>query len=212
MLVESNSKMISEYIYYKELERRLNGDKPSYAELLHTIEWRNFRQRILDRDQNKCQKCDATPTENINGKFYRNYTQDEIVQIKLLNDIKYELKEPDFIIDGSPIKLKCATKIGEQIEKPIYIHAHHSYYILANLPWEYDLNALITLCNYCHQELHSTVKIPCYADKSKNEELKLTVCPRCSGSGYFMEFKHVQNGICFECRGAKYVELIGLYK
>ena len=32
-----------------------------------------------------------------------------------------------------------------------------------------------------------------------------STCPRCNGQGRLPQFNHVQNGICFRCRGAKTV-------
>ncbi len=36
----------------------------------------------------------------------------------------------------------------------------------------------------------------------------LKPCYRCHGTGYFPEYNHVEDGICFRCRGAKYEQLI----
>lgn len=29
-----------------------------------------------------------------------------------------------------------------------------------------------------------------------------STCKRCSGSGYLLQYRHIENGICFQCRGA----------
>lgn len=34
------------------------------------------------------------------------------------------------------------------------LNVHHLYYIKGNAPWDYPNNALITLCENCHQEAH----------------------------------------------------------
>jgi len=36
----------------------------------------------------------------------------------------------------------------------------------------------------------------------------LTPCKGCHGAGMFPEYIHVEPGICFRCKGAKYEELI----
>jgi hypothetical protein len=86
------------------------------------------------------------------------------------------------------------------------LHIHHNYYITGKLPWEYDNEALQTLCWTCHEELHKNVKVPVYVNNEVGGYL--TPCFRCFGAGQFPEFSHVQSGICFRCIGAKYEELI----
>lgn len=34
------------------------------------------------------------------------------------------------------------------------LHVHHMYYIKGNLPWEYDDDCLVTLCEDCHAEVN----------------------------------------------------------
>ncbi len=94
-------------------------------------------------------------------------------------------------------------------EKSIIMHVHHRFYIKGKLPWEYDDDALITLCNWCHWELHEQTKVPIYAMLNGTlHDLNYTPCERCNGAGVFPEFKHVQNGVCFRCDGNRYEELI----
>ncbi|HEA20632.1 hypothetical protein LCGC14_2592040 [marine sediment metagenome] len=86
------------------------------------------------------------------------------------------------------------------------LHIHHEYYIKNKLPWNYENDALITLCMDCHEELHKNKKVPVYSNEL---ELigELTNCYRCHGAGWFPEYLKVENGICFRCRGAKYEEI-----
>lgn len=37
--------------------------------------------------------------------------------------------------------------------------------------------------------------------------MRLTPCHRCKGAGFFPEFRHVSNGVCFRCNGSRYEEL-----
>ena len=39
--------------------------------------------------------------------------------------------------------------------------------------------------------------------------MTLITCPRCRGIGRFPECKHIENGICFLCRGTKFVRMNG---
>lgn len=87
------------------------------------------------------------------------------------------------------------------------LHVHHKYYQKNKLPWDYPDNALVTLCWLCHKKLHAKEKIK-ILDEQGEEVGTYTCCFRCGGSGYFPEYNHVEGGICFRCRGAKYEELI----
>jgi hypothetical protein len=39
------------------------------------------------------------------------------------------------------------------------LHVHHKYYIPEANPWEYNNNALITLCEYCHEQEHTEASV-----------------------------------------------------
>ncbi len=86
------------------------------------------------------------------------------------------------------------------------LHVHHTYYQYGLFAWEYPDASLETYCWKCHEEIHAETKIPC-RDKNGNLMNYLTPCGRCSGAGYFPEYRHVQQGRCFECNGARYEEL-----
>jgi hypothetical protein len=94
-------------------------------------------------------------------------------------------------------------------EQPLHLHVHHNYYIIENLPWEYDNSVFITLCGMCHNDLHKNSTVPIYTKRDGFlERLNYTPCCRCNGTGYFQEYRHIENGICFRCQGARYEELI----
>jgi hypothetical protein len=87
------------------------------------------------------------------------------------------------------------------------LNVHHTYYQLGRLPWEYPDEALETYCKFCHLELHAHTSVP-RLDEFGNQAGTMTPCPRCGGAGEFPEYKHVERGICFNCGGARYMELI----
>ena len=76
------------------------------------------------------------------------------------------------------------------------------------MAWEYDDNALITVCQSCHKNIHENNTIKVYLDHNLQKEMNYTPCHRCNGVGYFSEFAHVNNGVCFRCNGVRYEELI----
>ncbi len=94
-------------------------------------------------------------------------------------------------------------------ETPLFLNVHHKHYIIQHKAWEYDDADLVTLCNECHAKVHKAIGAPVYSDENGYiKEVHLTPCLRCGGTGYFPEYKHIENGLCFRCRGARFEELI----
>ena len=84
------------------------------------------------------------------------------------------------------------------------LNIHHKYYILGRKPWEYDNDALITLCPHCHQKRHLQTKIPLF--ELNNHQLRqikdtLQICDKCGGAGYLPQYHYYLGGICFKCHG-----------
>lgn len=116
-----------------------------------------------------------------------------------LNDVNY--KDEKLIING-------ITKNKPQDWFFVRnLHVHHTYYQEGKLPWEYLDEALITLCWICHEEIHKDQTIP-VLNSSGNKIGSYTYCKRCFGAGVFPEYRHIEKGIYFRCKGAKYEELI----
>ncbi len=88
------------------------------------------------------------------------------------------------------------------------LHVHHTYYQHNKMPWEYPDESLQTLCINCHIQLHKEQTIPVLDENGVNIG-EYHYCDRCSGAGWFPQYLHVEEGICFKCKGARYVELIG---
>lgn len=125
-----------------------------YITLLERIEWKEKRERILIRDDYRCQMCGVT----------------------------------------------C-----EQAQ----LHVHHKHYIEGLDPWEYKDSELVTFCETCHSHFHHLHTIPYYRRVEDSlVRILRTPCRRCDGSGYFPEYRHIEGGVCFRCRGQKYEESI----
>lgn len=83
-------------------------------------------------------------------------------------------------------------------------HVHHTYYLQNKLPWDIKDEALETLCHKCHSERHQKSTIPVFriqSDKFIEISRENPSCFRCGGTGYLAQFSHVENGVCFKCRG-----------
>jgi len=83
-------------------------------------------------------------------------------------------------------------------------HIHHTYYQKDHLAWEYPDYSLVTLCWACHEELHKNKTIP-ELDESGNILSNKVVCSRCYGAGWIPQYSHVECGICFNCRGERFI-------
>jgi len=89
-----------------------------------------------------------------------------------------------------------------RVEKSfVGLNVHHKYYIQGHKPWEYENDALITLCEDCHKRWHENYSNIRLLDPNHKLISTLTPCDRCGGSGYLHQYNHVENGICFKCRG-----------
>lgn len=194
---------------YTQLISSLKGRKPTYKELLSTLEWKAFRKEVLANDDNKCTTCGTERSECIEGKHYRDLTDEEIEIQLFLNEIKYELQEPYYVADGISFKCRAGKMVSEQIEQPLYLHAHHTFYIFGNLPWEYDVSDLTTMCEKCHTDFHKEEKVGYYPDTNKETDLDLTPCKKCSGTGFINQTNYFEGGVCLACKGGKYEEIIG---
>ncbi len=85
------------------------------------------------------------------------------------------------------------------------LHVHHTYYQLDKMPWEYPSKSLMTVCWKCHEELHKSEKVP-ILDSNNIQIGELTPCDKCCGAGYIPQYRHVENGICWDCNGKRFIE------
>ena len=83
----------------------------------------------------------------------------------------------------------------------VTLHVHHKYYIENKNPWEYDNDALITLCSECHSETHNQEATPLFSKDGQLLILNLPICNRCNGRGVLPQYKYYMNGVCFKCLG-----------
>lgn len=79
------------------------------------------------------------------------------------------------------------------------LNIHHNYYMLGKRPWEYNNNALITLCSQCHQKRHLRKNTPIFTLEDKC--INLPLCDRCQGTGYLPQYHYCMGGVCFKCHG-----------
>ena len=169
-----------------------------YFELIKTKDWFERRIPILERDKHKCTICGKVPTmahydDKSRKKFELWFIEAEPIYIESLG-IHVESEFPE-------------VKVAD---RKYSLHVHHKLYILERLPWEYNDEELITLCNWCHWDLHLNEIIPVYRTSIDQtlEQIEVTPCHRCHGAGWFPEYTHVQSGECFRWKGNRYEQLI----
>ena len=158
---------------YNELLTLKGTNNISFADMLQTQEWIDKRKKIIMRDKNKCRNCGVFPTdteEDIFGNFQFHFW---------------------FINDDLDIRVA---------KRPYHLEVFHKYYIINRLPWEFNDDALITLCQYCHEDFHKKNNLKVFASDGITP-IEIAICSKCNGSGYLPEYHHVQSGICFKCRG-----------
>jgi len=243
-----------------------NIEPSPYALLLKSDEWREKRNHIVNRDENKCQKCNnesyinnseldlymsfQTTISAKKGNFILLRGEDERFVRKIdcttesfkstfqkginfcfLNNSKYLIavfqldlcntnKKKNSAFLEELLKIENFTMKGhrsDQLSKTLskyqnlfkwphtkYLNVHHKFYQKGNMPWEYEDEAFVTLCGACHQKTHEEETIYLYNENGK--KIILTPCDRCDGTGEKPEYHYVQNGICFKCRGSRFIE------
>lgn len=103
---------------------------------------------------------------------------------------------------------KC-TKCGKKESADQYLQVHHLHYIYGQDPWEYMDSELTTLCPDCHDAIHRSTEVDVFSlVDGKLIKVELTPCFRCGGAGGFRQYKHVQGGVCFRCKGNRFEEMI----
>jgi hypothetical protein len=187
-------------------EKYTLGENINYVDELSSLEWKTKREIILERDDFECKECFKKQSIFKEGKYYVAYSKEEQEEFeKKLNEIYIEASKLLGLLDLEHIK---SDPQFHQVYDPIILHVHHKYYVKGKLAWEYPNEALVCLCQTCHQELHNNTIIKVYENEKMDLEIKLTTCKKCKGCGYISKYNYFMDGICFSCMGYKFEELI----
>lgn len=185
---------------YHQLMSESNGPI-DYPLQLETEEWHNLRKLIIKRDKNSCQICGETCVELYLPMFVN---KGKLVEVPAMLAEIETTKTYKFPYDSNVITIQTTELQLVPDPSPHYPHVHHKYYIQGHLAWEYPESALILLCHTCHLNLHKNNPILIYSNDQFIESQTLVPCSRCNGAGHFPEFEHVENGVCFKCRGGRF--------
>lgn len=97
-------------------------------------------------------------------------------------------------------------ELTKNLDKSIKVkglNIHHQYYVRGKNPWEYDDDALVTLCEECHKKLHMENPTPVYRNGVFPSDIVdyAILCDKCGGSGYLPQYDYYMGGVCFKCWG-----------
>lgn len=142
-------------------------------------------------------------------KFYELDSYQDLFQVindKPILEIKYSelLQCSEWKIKRFKILFRDKYKCQKCFSKSKHNHVHHKYYLKDKFPWEYEDNALETLCSKCHFETHKKENILRYQENQYGLKEVIPfyeICSRCNGTGHLPQYNYYQNGICFKCNG-----------
>lgn len=131
---------------------------------------------------------------NIFHESITNYELRSVIQQKKITDNNVDIdKEGIWFVD------KDFENEFAKNSKPLQVH--HKCYRKDIEIWAQINNEYVSLCNVCHQIVHNNQLIP-FFDSSGRILQYLRACSKCNGKRYLECYKHVNNGICFECNGS----------
>jgi hypothetical protein len=196
---------------YSEILLEYENQQIPYSVLLSTEEWSYKRRVIIYRERNVCQVCHQKCIDDY-LPIGVGTIKPMIIFVPGIYKEAVEEREQDYRDEFGQIypniPTLTSTMVLEEQSDPHFAHVHHTYYVMTKLPWEYPDKDLMLACHKCHTKIHETQLIKVYVNEEMVEFLTLTPCSRCNGTGHFPEYKHVENGICFRCRGACFDEWI----
>ena len=176
-IVNFDNKALTEFIYdtaedaqkalFQQIEKK---DTTDYYNIYESKEWKNKREKILKRDNYTCQCCHCSNPSLGDvivekGRYIEVHSYDMHTGNYHIGSEKYDI--------NLDINLGC----GKKIVMPI-LNVHHKLYIIDREIWEYDDDDLITLCQKCHQTLHSSeeIEIPIVKEITKGRFVKIDKC------------------------------------
>ncbi len=200
-----------------DVERNING-LTAYS--LHNFIWKNslfenialIPDTIIAVSEKEIERLDATLY------FFNQLSKDTVSKSKYSVMRAYLFEFPSIISNDTYVNIEYSTASDKMIfnvtsDKRVLsmqfspshfplkgLNIHHTYYIKGHKPWEYEDDALVTLCENCHKKRHEKAKTPIYTSQGAVIGYA-TVCPRCGGSGYLPQYSHVEHGRCFKCGG-----------
>lgn len=135
--------------------------------------------------------------------YYSNYFFEKYPNDDILNAIYKKIPDNIYEIDLENIWFIHENNREKFNKNFLSLHVHHKCYRSDHQIWNQNNLEYITLCNICHDTIHRNQKIPFY-DKHQNVTHFMEACDRCNGSGHIDQYKHIQGGICFKCKGNCY--------
>lgn len=133
-------------------------------------EWKSKREKILKRDNYTCQCCHCS-NPSLGHVLVEKGRYIEVHSYDIYTG-NYHIGSEKYHID-----LDINLGYGKKIVMPV-LNVHHKLYIIDREIWDYDDGDLITLCQKCHQLLHSSeeIEIPIVKEITKGRFVKTDKC------------------------------------
>lgn len=166
------------------------------------LDYNDFTNKgyVIKRTGNLSEKLELS-LNNVSIKC--NFLVGDLIKVPL-NKLKIakQWKEPKnpLMFKFNSLELVCFNEDEYDEDKFFDLNIHHKYYQKGKKAWEYENDALITLCRKCHHTEHNTNDIPILDDKGQIIDFAKK-CDKCNGSGALSDYKYYHNGICFKCNG-----------
>lgn len=187
---------------YKEILDEYGDNYIPYNILLSTKEWWEKRNAIANREKYLCQNCGGETANLYMLKLKGKYVQEVPAKVEI-KVVEIDVKDP-FTKEVLGKHKEERPVISENLN-PLLSHVHHTFYVKNHLPWEYNDNHLMHLCNKCHYEVHQNSIIYIYSSYENRQDGQIVIpCGKCNGTGFLKEYNYHQNGICFGCQGKGY--------
>ena len=172
-------------------------------EAAEELELRRRHERDMECQRTTRELTSRAAAMSIYAALLQRSSDTELTYEELLNSAEWHQRRAQ-ILDRDGYQCQHCACDGVGADSRI-LQIHHRYYVLNWLPWAYPDDALVTLCKDCHTAVHQAGKVLVYeAIGGKLARRNLTPCIRCLGAGFFPQWEHIEAGICFRCRGARF--------
>jgi len=194
------------------LQRYFTDNSLNYQAQLLQYEWHAKRFDFFKNANFKCSRCINVATIKMISEVAMNNSSSISFRYNAFQGVnKRKIDKAIATLNSFTLpllKLNWTFLQHPNVAEEVILQLHHKYYINdGRKAWEYDDDCFQVLCRKCHEHIHETEDIPVFdseEDKnnnSPNQHLCPEICCRCEGLGYIEAFRHVQNGICFQCWG-----------
>jgi len=167
----------------------------------------NFSKNEFDRSSSYVFAINLVSKDKIQYPFNGSVLEDTKLnlfhnqnEIFFSNYILNKISHPNVELDKEGIWFVLENNLDKYVKDNTVLHVHHKCYRQNIEIWNQKDDEYVALCNICHAIIHDNQLIP-FFDKNGNVIQYMTPCPKCGGRRRLECYKHVDDGICYECKG-----------